>query len=131
MIKTPEVYEFIKHGNEDKVKEYLDQFNNTANKLVLEKLQNLLAYAIDWKQLCIIKLLIEYSANPRMINRFAMYYATQNTNAIPDLNIIVYLKQNQTLCEYIRDCDVCKQEINNCSCSCSNCNIKLVDCKCK
>ncbi len=115
-IKTPEVYEYIRLDNVSKVQEYIDQFDNEANKLTLDKLQNLLAYAIDWKKLDIIKLLIQNSANPEMINRFAMYYATQPTNAIPDLAIIAYLSEGQTLEEYISTCPDCRCHIDTCNC---------------
>ncbi len=107
MIKTQEMYEYIRLNNVAKVQEYIDQFDNTASKLVLDKLQNLLAYAIDWKKLDIIKLLICYSADPNMVNRFASYYMTQNTNAIPDVEIIAYLTEGKTLEEYVSTCPKC------------------------
>jgi hypothetical protein len=115
MIKTPELYEYIRLNNVAKIQEWLDQLDNVANKENLDKLQNLLAYAIDWKKLDIIKLLIEYSANPEMTNRFASYYMTQNTNAIPDLEIIAYLSEKQTLEEYVSTCSKCNSK--ECTCS--------------
>jgi|SRR6185369_8370254 len=115
-IKTPELYEAIRLDNISKVQEYIDQFDNEANKLTLEILQNLLAYAIDWKKLDIIKLLIQNSANPEMTNRFASYYMTQNTNAIPSLDIIAYLKEGKTLEEYLSTCRLCRCELSSCTC---------------
>lgn len=115
-ILTPELYEAIRLNNVDLVQEYIDQFDNVANKLTLEKLQNLLAYAIDWKKLDIIKILIKNSANPEMTNRFASYYMTQNTNAVPSLEIIAFLKEGQTLEEYISTCQTCKCSVDNCTC---------------
>ncbi len=115
-ILTQEVYEYIRLDNISKVQEYIDQFDNEANKLNLAKLQNLLAYAIDWKKLNIIKLLIQNSANPEMTNRFASYYMTQNTNAIPDLAIIAYLSEGQTLEEYFSTCPDCKCHVDTCNC---------------
>lgn len=132
MIKTPEVYDYIKHGNTCKVLEYILQFDNIANKLNLDILQNLLAHAIDWKQLDIIKLLIQNSANPEFTNRFASYYATQNTNALPSVEILAYLSEGQTLDEYINNCKCCKQDIKTiCKCTCETCNKQLTYCSCK
>lgn len=120
VIKTPEVYEYIRLNNISKVQEYIDQFDNEVNKLNLDKLQNLLAYAIDWKKLDIIKILIQNSANPKMINRFAMYYATQNTNDLPSTEIKAYLLFGETLEEYLcRYCN-CGDYFVNSKCSCKN-----------
>ena len=97
MIRTPELYDYIKQNNVVKVEEYLIQENEkgvTSN--ILKKLQLLLAYAIDWKRLEIIKLIIEYSGNPEMFNRFAMYYATTNTNALTSNTIIDYLREGES-----------------------------------
>ena len=76
MIKTPELYEYIRLDNVSKVQEYIDQFDNEANKLTLDKLQNLLAYAIDWKKLDIdINLLCDVaklgSGNSGALDRIA------------------------------------------------------------
>lgn len=119
MVTTGEIYDYIKLGNTSKVQEYISQFDNIANKLSLDILQNLLAHAIDWKHIDIIKLLIQNSANPKMINRFAFYYATQNTNALPTVEILAYLSQGQTLEEYVGTCHSCKQPIagtTGCNC---------------
>lgn len=132
MVKTSEIYDYIKLGNTAMVQEYISQFNNVANKLNLDILQNLLAHAIDWKHIDIIKLLIENSANPEMTNRFASYYATQNTNGLPSIEILAYLSQNQTLEEYVGCCRNCNLNLTTaCKCNCNTCNTQLVYCKCK
>lgn len=96
MIVTQELYDYIKLDNVAKVEEYLIQENEKeVTAAMLTKLQNLLAYAIDWKRLEIIKLFIQYSANPKMFNRFAMYYATTQTNGLPSNDIINYLREGQ------------------------------------
>lgn len=110
MIKTPELYEAIRLDNISVVQEYINQFDNEVNKLTLSILQNLLAYAIDWKRLDIIKLLIQNSGNPIMYNNFALYYATQNTNNLPSIEIIAYLQYGETLDEYIGSNRHCKKE---------------------
>ena len=96
MIKTEELYEYIRLNNIEKIEEYLIQENSKpVSNPILKKLQLLLAYSIDWKRLDIIKLFIKYSADPDMINRFAMYYATTRTNALPSNEIIDYLREGE------------------------------------
>ncbi len=94
MIITEQLYDYIRLDNQAKIEEYLIQENEKPyTAMQLKKLQLLLAYAIDWKRLEIIKLFIKYSANPDMYNRYAMYYATTKTNGLPSVEIIDYLRE--------------------------------------
>lgn len=112
MVKIQDLYEYIRLNDIASVQEYLTGLDNVANKLNLNILQNLLMYAIDWKRLDIIKLLIKYSGNPVIYNRWAMFYATTATNnGIPSLEIIAYLSEGQTLDEYVGPTNDCETDV--------------------
>lgn len=118
-ILSQQVYDYIKEDNISKVEEYLQQINNQVNNITYLKLKSFIMYAVDWKRLEIIKLLIKYSASPQAMNNFAMYYATTRTNGLPSLEIIAYLNFNQTLEEYVGgSSSTCNQ------CGTANCNCK-------
>lgn len=95
-ILTQDMYDYIKLNNIEKVEEYLLQINQTVGTVNLNKakLESLLGYAIDWKRLEIIELIIQYSyVDPDMFNRLAMYYAIHATNAAPSNSVINYLRE--------------------------------------
>jgi hypothetical protein len=92
MATITEVYEAIKLGEIDTVEEYLESFEEGSNA-IMERVTQLLYVAIDQQQLDIVKLLINYNANPENYTGWALIYARTRGN----IEIINYLK-NPTAC---------------------------------
>lgn len=92
MVTTNEVYDYVKHGDVDKVKEYLLALPDIVNKSNTNIIQSLFFYALDWKQTDIVILLVDHwRADPTWQERFTIYYTSWNTNKLPVLSLSEYI----------------------------------------
>jgi len=92
MVTTNEVYEYIKLGNIDKVKEYLEALPDIVNSQNMKIIYSLFYYALDWKKTDVVIMLVDHwRADPDVFAKFTEYYTSWNTNQLPDLALTEFI----------------------------------------
>ena len=113
MTTVDEVYNYIKVGDIDKVKEYLLTLPDIVNTENLRIIETLFYCALDWKQTNIVVLLVEHwRANPEWpYPQFTVFYTSWNTNKLPELSLSEYIYKGITPEE---DAELQKKRNKNC-----------------
>lgn len=77
-MTTQEIYYYILHNDLETVKEFLDEL--PANNTTLDKLDSLIAYAVQKNKPDMVKLLACYHADPETFNNIVLFYGEQYGN---------------------------------------------------
>ncbi len=77
MSTITEIYDAIKDDDTATVEAYLQDIDPVTIHQI-EKLDNLLQFAIRFDKLDMVKLLVSYNANPEVYCQMGLFYATSN-----------------------------------------------------